>query len=434
MSKVGRLRWSILVLLILGTIINYVDRNALGALAPVLREELKFSNEQYSYIVAAFQVTYSLMQPVAGLVTDLIGLRFGYAIFAMFWGLAGLLHAFAGSWQSMAFFRGLLGVSEAAAIPAGAKTAALWFPIKERSIATGWFTTGTSIGAMIAPPLVIWLSVTWGWREAFVVTGLLGVVFSVIWVLLYRNPENHPRLTAEEHAYIKAGQEEPTELRKVSVRKVLRKRKFWGIALARFLTEPAWQTFSFWIPLYMVSERGMDMKQFALFAWMPFLAADLGAVVGGYLSPFLASRFRFTLVNSRIAGIGVAACCMIGPGLIGLASSPVTAILLFSLGGFAHQMLSGLLYALGGDTFERQEIATATGLAGMAGYIGGLSFSLIIGQLASRIGYEPLFACLSLFEITAFIVVVVFLGERSNTAGGQTVEATSRPAVSPRGA
>jgi ACS family hexuronate transporter-like MFS transporter len=407
--------------LILGTVVNYVDRNALGALAPVLREELNFTNEQYSYIVAAFQVTYSLMQPVAGLVTDLIGLRFGYAIFALLWGVAGILHAFAGSWQSMAFFRGLLGLSEAAAIPSAAKTAALWFPIKERSIATGWFTTGTSIGAMIAPPLVIWLSVTWGWREAFVVTGLLGVVFSLLWVLFYRNPENHPRLSTQEHAYITAGRDDSAELPKPSVRKVLGKRKFWGIATARFLTEPAWQTFSFWIPLYMVSERGMDMKQFALFAWLPFLGADLGGILGGYLSPFLASRFKLLLVNSRIAGIGIAACCMIGPGLIGLASSPITAILLFSLGGFAHQMLSGLLYALGGDTFERQEIATATGLAGMAGYIGGLSFSLVIGQLASRVGYEPLFACLSLFEITAFIVVMMVLGERSNTAGGKAL-------------
>ena len=239
MKKIGGVRWYILALIALGTVVNYIDRNALGALAPVLRQELQFSTEQYSFIVAAFQVCYSLMQPVAGFVMDFVGLRFGYALFAFLWGLAGILHAFAGGWQSMAFFRGLLGVSEAAAIPAGAKTASLWFPIGERSIATGWFTTGTSIGAMIAPPLVIWLSLTWGWREAFVVTGLMGVGVSLLWLWLYRNPSEHKRLTPEEHAYITDGQAD-TILPAPSMSKVLRLRKFWGIAVARFLTEPAW--------------------------------------------------------------------------------------------------------------------------------------------------------------------------------------------------
>jgi len=170
----------------------------------------------------------------------------------------------------------------------------------------------------------------------------------------------------------------------------------------------------------------MDIKQFALFAWLPFLGADLGCIVGGYLSPFLNTRLRMTLVNSRIAGIGVGAVCMIGPGLIGLVSSPITAILLFSLGGFAHQMLSSLLYALVTDTFEKQDVATATGFGGMAGYIGGALFSLVIGQLAGTIGYEPLFVCLSIFDITAFLIVWVVLGERGQ-AGRQVAAATGAP-------
>ncbi|CAO3432123.1 MFS transporter [Azospirillum argentinense] len=410
MKIVRGLRWKVLALIMLGTIINYIDRNTLGILAPMLKEELHFTTEQYSYIVSVFQLCYSLMQPIAGYVTDLIGLKFGYAMFAFVWGSAAALHAFSGGWQSMAFFRGLLGISEAAAMPSGAKTATLWFPAKERSIATGWFNTGSSVGAMIAPPLVIWLSVTWSWQIAFVVTGLLGVGLSMLWLALYRNPENHPRLTKEEHAYILDGQEH-VELPKPSMKRVVTMRKFWGIAAARFLTEPAWQTFSFWIPLYMVSTRGMDIKQFALFAWLPFLFADIGCVLSGYLSPFFAKRFRMSLVNSRIAGIGIGAVCMIGPALIGLTSSPITAIFLFSVGAFAHQMLSSLLYALVTDTFEKQDVATATGFGGMAGYMGGMIFSLIIGQLASTIGYEPLFVCLSVFDITAFIVVLVVLGQ-----------------------
>jgi ACS family hexuronate transporter-like MFS transporter len=424
LKKIRGLRWYILALVALGTIINYIDRNTLGILAPQLKEQLHFSTEQYSYVVSAFQLSYSLMQPIAGFITDFIGLKLGYAMAAFLWGSAAALHAFAGSWQSMAFFRGLLGVSEAAAIPSGVKTSTLWFPAKERSVATGWFNTGSSVGAMVAPPLVIWLSVAYDWRLAFLVTGLLGVGMSILWFLLYRNPENHARLSDEERAYIQGGQETVT-LPKPSMKRVLGRSKFWGIAAARFLTEPAWQTFSFWIPLYMVTVRGMDIKQFALFAWLPFLGADLGGILGGYLSPFFAKHFRISLVNSRIAGIGVGAVCMIGPGLIGLVSSPITAILLFSVGGFAHQMLSGLLYALVTDTFEKQDVATATGYGGMAGYLGGMTFSLVIGQLASTIGYEPLFVCLSVFDIAAFLIVAVVLGEwgRRSTAVSHTSNA-----------
>jgi ACS family hexuronate transporter-like MFS transporter len=407
--KIRHLRWYILVLVGLGTLVNYVDRNTLGVLAPALKDHLHFTTEQYSFIVAAFQICYSLIQPVAGFFIDLIGLRFGYFLFALLWGTAAVLHAFATSWQGMAFFRGLLGVAEAAAIPGAVKTVAVWFPAKERSIAAGWFNTGSSIGAMITPPLVVWLSITWSWQVAFIVTGALAITVALLWLIFFRTPQNHPYLGEDEREYITPVGEPPPG--KPSVWAILGNRKFWGIAAARFLTEPAWQTFSFWIPLYMVSTRGMDIKQFALFAWLPFLGADLGCIVGGYLSPFF-NRMGMTLVNSRIAGVGVGALCMIGPGLIGMVSSPITAILLFSLGGFAHQMLSSLLYALTTDSFEKKDIATATGLAGMAGYFGGTLFTLLVGQLASTIGYEPLFACLGVFDIVAALIVWAVLGER----------------------
>ena len=423
MNKVRGLRWYILVLIMLGTIVNYIDRNTLGVLAPVLTKELNFTIQQYSFIVAAFQISYSLMQPIAGFIIDFIGLRLGYFIFALTWGSACALHVLAGSWQAMAAFRALLGIGEAAAIPSGVKTSTNWFPPKERSIATGWFNTGSSVGAMIAPPLVVWLSLTWSWQVAFMVTGLMAVAVSVLWLLLYRDPEKHHRLSEEERAYI-IGDEPATDLGKPSMKDVLAEKKFWGIAAARFLTEPAWQTFSYWIPLYMVTARGMDIKQFALFAWLPFLAADLGCIVGGYVSPFLAARFRMSLVNSRIAGIGIGAVCMIGLGLIGLVSSPITAILLFSTGAFAHQMLSSLLYALVTDVFPKQDVATATGFAGMFGYFGGTLFSLSIGQMASTIGYEPLFVCLSIFDIIALIVVWAVLGERRRAVGSAAAKAS----------
>ena len=192
MAKVKGLRWYILALVAVGTVINYLDRNVLGILAPQLKDELHFSTEQYSYIVAAFGFCYAFMQPVAGYLIDFLKLRLGFFIFALAWGLACALHAFAGGWQSMAGFRALLGVSEAGAIPSAVKTATVWFPPQERSVAAGWVTTGSSIGAMIAPPLVIWLSLTWGWQAAFMTTGLMAVGMAFVWLLLYRDPEQPP--------------------------------------------------------------------------------------------------------------------------------------------------------------------------------------------------------------------------------------------------
>src|SRR3954451_8378319 len=404
MAKVKGLRWYILALVAVGTVINYLDRNILGILAPQLKDELHFSTEQYSYIVAAFGFCYAFMQPVAGYLIDFLKLRLGFFIFALAWGLACALHALAGGWQSMAGFRALLGISEAGAIPSAVKTATVWFPPQERSVAAGRVTTGSSIGAMFAPPLVSWLSLTWGWQAAFMTTGMMAVGMAFVWLLLYRDPERHHRLSSQKHDHILGGQgTEP--LSKPSLGNVLGQRKFWAIAAARFLTEPAWQTFSFWIPLYMISTRGMDIKQFALFAWLPFLGSDLGCILGGYLAPFFNNRVGMTLVNSRIAAIAVGAVCMIGPGLMGLVNGPITAILLFTLGGFAHQMLSSVLYALTTDTFPKQEVATATGLAGMAGSLVGTRFSLLLGHLANTVGSEPLFACLSVFDLIAVLIV-----------------------------
>lgn len=409
MSFVPRLRWKMLALMLVGTIIIYIDRNVLGVLAPILKEELKFTTEQYSYVVSAFQIVYAFSQPVAGYLTDLVGPRIGYAVAALVWGSAAALHAASTGWISMAGFRALLGLSEAVAMPTGAKTSIMWFPPQERSIATGWFNSGSSVGAMITPPLVIWLSTAYGWKPAFVITGLLAVVFSAVWYWLYRDPANHPRLSPAESKLIAAGESEaPTA--KPSLKKVFGQRKFIGVILARFLTEPAWQTFSFWIPLYMVTVRGMDIKQFALFAWLPFLFSDLGCIGGGYLAPILHKRFGLNLIHSRLTVITIGALCMVGPALISFVASPIVAILCFSLGGFAHQMLSSMMYAVVGDVFEKSEVATATGVAGMFGYLGGALFTLVVGALAATIGYEPLFALLFLFDLAAAALLWLFIG------------------------
>jgi ACS family hexuronate transporter-like MFS transporter len=407
------LRWWIIGLICLGTIINYLSRNSLGVMVPTLKTELNFSTQQYSYVIGAFQLAYTVMQPICGYVLDLIGSRAGLALFALLWSIVSCCHGFATGWLSLAFFRGLLGMTEAAAIPAGIKAVGEWFPARERSIAVGWFNAGTSLGAMLAPPMVISVELFYGWQAAFFVTGALGFIFSAMWWLFYRIPAKHPWVSEEEKTFILAGQEPdkrddgPDHAPKIG--KILATRRFWGIAIPRFLAEPAWQTFSFWIPLYLTTERGMDLKGIAMFAWLPFLAADLGGVLGGYLSPFFMNRFGFGLVNSRLAGMVLGAVLMMGPGCVGLAPNATIAILLFCLGGFAHQMISALVNCLSADVFEHHEIATANGLSGTAAWTGGLSFSLLVGALAETIGYTPLFACLTVFDLIGAAVAVTLL-------------------------
>jgi ACS family hexuronate transporter-like MFS transporter len=424
MGRNGWLRWGMLALMFAGTVVVYVDRSVLGVLAPILKKELAFTTEQYSYVVSAFQIVYSFAQPVAGYLTDLIGPRLGYAVAALIWGLAAALQGLSSGWISMAGFRALLGLSEAAAIPTGAKMSTLWFPSRERSIATGWFNSGSSIGAAITPPLVILLATTWGWRPAFLITGFLGVAVSIAWWLFYRDPDKHPGLSPEERAYIYEGREPSPQVvaQKPSLTPLFTQKKFVGIIIARFLTEPAWQTFQFWIPLYMVTVRGMDIKQYALFGWLPFLASDLGCLFGGYLAPSLHKRLRLNMVNARLTTITIGALCMVGPALISFAVNPIVAILCFSLGGFAHQMLSSMMYALMGDVFEKPEIATATGVAGMFGYLGGAIFTLVVGALANTVGYDPLFAMLFAFDLVAAATLWGFIGVRKGAVAPQAAE------------
>ncbi|KTF67678.1 MFS transporter [Sphingomonas sp. HT-1] len=408
MRRIPHLRWWIVGLICAGTIANYLARNSLGVLAPELKSVLHMTTQQYSYVVGAFQLSYTVMQPIAGMIVDRVGLRAGFALFGVAWSVANMLHAFAAGWLGLLFFRGLLGLAEAAAVPSGIKAIAEWFPSRERSVAVGWFNAGTSLGALLAPPVVAIVSIWADWRIAFVVTGAVGLVWAAAWYRWYRSPAAHPAITDAERALIAA--DRPTgPARRASAREILSTARFWIIAVPRFLAEPAWQTFSFWIPLYLATERGMDLKQIALFAWLPFLAADLGGVLGGYLSPFLVRRFRMPLIASRVAGVALAAVLMIAPGCIGLASSPYVAIALFCVGGFAHQMISVLINTLSADVFTAEEVGAANGFIGQAGWIGGLMFSLLIGQLADRVGYAPLFGMLSVFDILGAIVLIAGL-------------------------
>ena len=272
-------------LIMLGSIINYLTRSTLAVAAPTVLKDLHISTQQYSWILGAFQGAI-MLQPLCGYVLDVLGLKMGFAIFAAAWALVNMAHGLAHSWQALAGLRGLLGLSEGSANPAGMKATAEWFPAKERGLAGGIFNIGASVGSMLAPPLVVWAILAYNWQAAFVITGAIGLVWVALWLWLYQSPGRHSALSDKEREYIVSGQEKHLQGDggRPSVMKIVRQRNFWGIAIPRFLADPTWGTLTFWLPLYLSTVRHMDLKQIALFAWMPFLAADFGCMFGGAVS------------------------------------------------------------------------------------------------------------------------------------------------------
>lgn len=415
-ARMWKLRWWMIGLVTLGTVLNYLARATLSVAAPTLTEEMGMTTEQYSYVVMAFQGAYTVMQTVAGAVLDALGTRLGFFIFAIGWALSNMAHGLAVGWQSLAFFRALLGATEAAAIPAGTKTVATWFPPSERPLATSAFQIGTSFGSILAPPIVIFCIMTWGWQSAFFVTGGLSLVWAAMWWIGYRDPDNHPRLTPEERAHIESGRETEGLGTKPATRgEVIRSRGFWAIAIPRFLAEPAWQTFNFFIPLYLVAVWDVDLAGIAMMAWLPFVAADLGSLAAGLLPPLLIKRGA-SLMASRKITMTVGALCMSGLAFIGWASSPEVAIALFCLGGFAHQMLNGALLTLCSDVFDSRAVGTASGMAGTFAWIGGLGFTFLIGQSADEFGYNPLFVALAALDLVGAVVLWSLLRTKKGPA------------------
>ncbi len=360
----------------------------------------------------AFQAAYTVMQTVAGAVLDALGTRLGFFIFAIGWAVANMAHGLATGWQGLAFFRGLLGATEAAAIPAGTKTVATWFPPRERPLATSAFQIGTSFGSILAPPIVVFCIWTWGWQSAFLVTGALSLVWAVMWWFAYRDPQDHAKLSTEERAHIEGGRDvEDADAKPATRKDVIRSRGFWAIAIPRFLAEPAWQTFNFFIPLYLVAVWDVDLAGIAAMAWLPFVAADLGSLAAGVLPPVLMQR-GVSLINSRKITMTVGALCMGALAFIGWAGSPEVAIALFCLGGFAHQMLNGALLTLCSDVFDARAVGTASGMAGTFAWIGGLGFTFLIGQSADAYGYDPLFVALAALDLVGAVVLWSLMRDR----------------------
>ena len=288
MRRFMGLRWFTIALIMLGAMVNFLSRQTLSIAAPTVIADLDITTQQYGWITSAFQAGI-MLQPVVGYVIDVLGVKSGFALFAFLWSVICAAHGLAGSWQILAGLRGLLGFAEGAFSPGGLKVVAEWFPSKERGLAGGLYNIGPSLGSMLAPPLVAWAIINYSWQASFVIVGAISLSWVALWLIFYRPVRSHPSLSEEEREYIVSGQESFLQAQdnKPSILSILKRRNFWGIALPRFFTDPTWFMLSFWVPLYLTQVRGFDLKQIAMYAWLPFLAADLGCIFGPAVVLFL---------------------------------------------------------------------------------------------------------------------------------------------------
>ena len=411
LTKLWGLRWWMMGLLMLGSIINYLTRATLAVAAPSVLKDLDITTQQYSWILSAFQFAI-MLQPLCGYVMDSVGLKLGFAIFAIAWSFVSMAHGLANNWQALFGLRALLGFAEGSANPAGMKATSEWFPAAERGLAGGFFNMGASLGSMLAAPLVAWAILTHSWQFAFVLTGVIGFAWVALWLLFYQSPSKHKALSPEERDHILSGQESHLAGEgKPSFRTILGQRNFWGIAIPRFLADPTWGTLTFWLPLYLTTVRGFDLKQIAMFAWLPFLAADLGCMFGGTISIALQKR-GVGLINARRSAFTVGALLMMGVAFVGTVDSPYVAVALLSLAGFAHQTLSVTVITMASDLFKRSEVATVAGMAGTCGNAGVLVFSLLMGALVTRVGYTPFFIGLAALDLIGAVLLWTLVRER----------------------
>ncbi len=289
-------------------------------------------------------------------------------------------------------------------------------PEKERPIAAGWAGVGFSIGAMLAPPIIVLAHVALGWQGAFLFSGALAMIWVLLWWRFYHSPDTHPNLSQEEFELIH--QDNEPVLPRLPFLKSLailsKNKKFYGIAIPAFLAEPAWAVFSFWVPLYLATERGMDLKQIAMFAWLPFLAADIGSVASGYLTKLYQKWFGCSRVNSVVASSVTGAFMMVSLAFVAVTKDPYLAIALISIGGFGHQVISCMLSALVVDSFDKNQVATVNGLRGSSAWIASFLFTLLIGAVSDTIGFNPLFIAMGFFDLIGAVFLIALFAERRN--------------------
>jgi MFS transporter, ACS family, aldohexuronate transporter len=392
------LRWWIIGLVFLATLINFIDRLTISVLAPVITTQLGLSNIEFASITTSFLVAYTVSQGVSGKLYDRIGTKRGFTLSILVWSLAACAHAFARGLISLISLRFLLGIGEAGNWPGAAKVIAEWFPVRERAFAMGIFNSGVAIGNIVAPPLIVFLQIRFGWQTAFLVTGGLGFVWLVLWLMFYETPERHASLSLEEYAHIKQGRETDTTSARFSWRQLLKYRQVWAIVLARFVTDPVWWLYITWLPLYLNRVRGFSLKQIGMFAWLPFVAADAGSLLGGWISGYLITRGR-TTDKARKVVILIGALFMLAGIPAAVAESAMAALAFIALVTFGFQSWINNVQTIPSDLFPQQAVASVAGLGGVGAGAGAILFTLTTGWVVDHFSYTPILVVAGLLPV-----------------------------------
>jgi MFS transporter, ACS family, hexuronate transporter len=430
-STIKNLRWYICALLFFGTTINYIDRQVIGILKPTLVTQFGWQDERiYAAIIFSFQLAYAIGLLLAGRIMDKLGTRIGFLLAVVIWSIAAVAHAMAdwfpwltlptinlddktgfsvvmltGAAAGFALMRFLLGLGEAGNFPASIKTVAEWFPKKERALATGIFNSGTNVGALLTPLIVPWITIMWGWEWAFILTGLTGVFWIILWLKMYRTPEEHKSLSPSELALIRSDPPEPTL--SIPWRRLFPHRQTWAFAIGKFMTDPIWWLYLFWVPDFLNRNYGLDLKSIGLPIVIIYLIADVGSIGGGWLSSSLIKR-GWTVNRSRKTAMLICALSVLPIMAAATASNLWVAVGLVGLAAAAHQGWSANLFTIVSDTFPRPAVGSVVGIGGMAGAVGGMLISLVVGEVLQRTGsYVPVFIIAGSTYLLALLIVQV---------------------------
>jgi ACS family hexuronate transporter-like MFS transporter len=415
--RTGNYRWTVCALIFFATTVNYLDRQVIGILKPMLETNLAIGEKEYSYIIIAFQLCYAFSMVITGRLIDRLGTRIGYGFAVFFWSLAAMGHALAKGAIGFGFWRGLLGISESGNFPAAIKSVAEWFPKKERALATGIFNSGTNIGAIVAPVAVPVIVTAWGWQTAFIATGATGFIWIILWFIFYEVPEKQRRLKKAELNHIHSDNEENEESQaKIPWISILKYRQTWIFFIGKGLTDPVWWFYLFWIPgwLDQVRHTGLDFKTFGLPLVFIYSMTTVGSIFGGWLSSFLITR-GMTPYKARRVTMLIFALLVIP---VVFASSPSIstwgAVILIAIAAASHQAWSANIYTTVSDAFPKKAVSSVTGFGGMAGALGGAFISYIAGfvlDLYKKAGHiETGYLVMFIIAGSAYLVAWIIMG------------------------
>lgn len=403
-QKPTMIRWWICALLFFATTINYIDRQVFAILAPQLQTEIGWSEIEYGYIVTAFQLSYAIGLLLVGKLIDFLGTKKGFILSIIVWSLAAMAHALARTPEGFGMARLALGIGESGNFPAAIKTISEWFPRKERALATGIFNSGSNIGAIVAPLLVPIIALNFGWQAAFIITGLLGFIWLFFWLRLMNRPEDHPRINTAELDLIKSDTEENLE-KPTSIWKIIRTRKVWAIAVGKFLTDPIWWFFLYWLPKFLNTTYGLKLDKIGLPLIVAYLIADVGSIGGGWLSSHFL-KMGWSINAARKTTLLICAIMVVPIYWASGIDDLWPAVILIGLGMAAHTGWSANMYTLATDFFPKKDMGTVVGFIGMAGAVGGMLMASATGHLLEATGsYKILFVIAASMYGIALVII-----------------------------